>query len=97
MFLEHKISKDLLGMHERKVKAIVDWPAPKLVSELRSFLGLANHYQKFFQWYCRKVAPLTDLLKKDQKWTWNVPCQEAFKEVKVALHEKEMLAAVHCL
>jgi len=51
-------------MDERKVNAIMDWARPKSVSELRSFLGLANYYQKVIQGYSRRVAPLTDLLKR---------------------------------
>ena len=63
MFLEHKISKDLVRMDERKVKEILDWPRPKLVSKLRSFVGLADYYRKFIRVYSRKVASLTDLSK----------------------------------
>ena len=54
-------------MDERKVKAIIDWPPPSKVTELRSSLGLANYYEKFIQGYSKKVAPLIDLLKKDKK------------------------------
>ena len=47
MFLGHKVSKGLVKMDERKVQAILDWPPPNKVTELRSFLGLANYYEKF--------------------------------------------------
>lgn len=53
-------------MDERKVRAIVEWTAPTKVSELRSFLGLANYYQRFVKNYSRIVASLTDLLKMDK-------------------------------
>jgi hypothetical protein len=46
------------------VKAIHDWLAPKTVSKLQSFLGLANYYRKFIASYAKKAALLTDLLKK---------------------------------
>ena len=55
-------------MDERKVQAILDWLSPSKVTELRSFLGLANYYRKFVQGYSKKVAPLTDLPKKDKNW-----------------------------
>ena len=42
MFLGHKISRGLVRMDERKVKTILDWPKPKLISVLRSFLRVAN-------------------------------------------------------
>ena len=49
MFLRQKISRDCVRMDERKVEAILDGPTPKLVSELRAFLGLANYYQNSFK------------------------------------------------
>ena len=54
-------------MDERKVQAILNWPPPSKVAELRSFLGLAKYYRKFIQGYSKKVAPLIDFLKKDKK------------------------------
>ena len=48
LFLGHKIYKSLVMMDERKVQAIFDWPPPSKVTELRSSLGLANYYRKFF-------------------------------------------------
>ena len=59
---------------EGKVQAILNWPSPSKVTELKSFLGLANYYRKFIQGYSKKVAPLTDLLKKDKKWVWTDAC-----------------------
>ncbi|XP_016172403.1 uncharacterized protein LOC107614784 [Arachis ipaensis] len=48
-----------------KVKAIKEWELPNKVSELRSFLGLANYYRRFIKGYSAKAASLTDLLKKN--------------------------------
>ena len=65
-----------------KVKAIREWAAPKNVSELRSFLGLANYYRRFVERYSRKVTALIDLLKKGEKWCWSSQCQKAFEGLK---------------
>ena len=67
LFLGRKVNKGLMMIDERKVQAILYWPPPSKVAELQSFLGLANYYRKFIQGYSKKVAPLTDLLKKDKK------------------------------
>jgi hypothetical protein len=64
LFLSHRISLRKILMDEGKVKAIHDWLAPKTVSKLQSFLGLANYYRKFIASYAKKAALLTDLLKK---------------------------------
>jgi hypothetical protein len=68
LFLGHRISLGKILMDQGKVKVIHDWPAPKTVLELRSFLGLANYYRKFIAAYAKKAAPLIDLLKKEASW-----------------------------
>ena len=64
-FLGHKIGEGQIRMDERKVQAVIDWPTPTKVTELRSFLGLANYYRRFMKGYSNIVSPLIDLLKKD--------------------------------
>ena len=90
-FLGHWVSQGQIRMDEKKVEAILDWPAPTKVADLRSFLGLANYYRKFIKSYSKKVNPLTDLLKKDQKWAWNDECQEAFEKLKSAVASEPVL------
>jgi hypothetical protein len=64
------ISLGKILMDEGKVKTIHGWPAPKSMSKLRSYLGLANYYRKFIATYYKKATPLTNLLKKEVKWRW---------------------------
>lgn len=90
-FLGHVISQGMVKMDKRKVEAIIDWPAPTKVAELRSFLGLANYYRKFIQGYSKKVNVLTDLLKKDHVWEWNDECEAAFEELKIAVASEPVL------
>ena len=66
-------------MDERKVQAVNDWLAPNKVTELQSFLGLAKYYWRFITGHSKIVSPLTDLLKKDRAWDWDVGCQMALK------------------
>ena len=46
-FLGLYISPDGVHMDETKTKAITEWPVPKTVKDIRSFLGLANFYRHF--------------------------------------------------
>ena len=43
-FLSMIVGRDGIKMDQTKVKAILDWPEPKNVKGVRSFLGLANFY-----------------------------------------------------
>ncbi|KAJ7968029.1 Retrotransposon protein, putative, Ty3-gypsy subclass [Quillaja saponaria] len=84
-FLGHIIEEGRVRMDLDKVKAIQEWKTPTSVTELRSFLGLANYYRRFVEGYSRKAAPLTELLNKGTVWHWGEPCQTAFEDMKLAM------------
>lgn len=58
------ISNQGLSVDPAKIAAIQQWPEPKSVKEVRSFLGLAGYYRKFIHHYATIAGPLTDLLRK---------------------------------
>ena len=61
------------------------------MTELRSFLGLANYYRRFIKGYSNIVSPLTDLLKKDRVWDWDIECRMAFESLKQAISKESVL------
>ena len=81
-FLEMIVGKDGIKMDQEKVKAVLDWPAPSNIKGVRSFLGLANFYQRFIQDYAQVERPLNDLLKKDVVFEWTETQQYAFDTLK---------------
>ncbi|CAL1380625.1 unnamed protein product [Linum trigynum] len=91
-FLGHIIGGGKLKMDEAKVEAIRGWEPPTRVTELRSFLGLANYYRRFIKGYSALAAPLTDLLKKNKAWEWLDRCREAFEALKNAVTKEPVLA-----
>jgi hypothetical protein len=57
-----------------KVSAVLEWPTPKSVPEVRSFLGLAGYYQKFVQDFSKIARPLAKLTRKSERFVWNNDC-----------------------
>ncbi|RVW26159.1 Retrovirus-related Pol polyprotein from transposon 297 [Vitis vinifera] len=90
-FLGHNISAGLIRMDKGKVQAIMEWTVPTKVTELRSFLGLANYYRRFIKGYSKRVSPFTNLLKKDNSWDWSMQCQMAFEGLKEAISTELVL------
>ncbi|GBN25970.1 Retrovirus-related Pol polyprotein from transposon 17.6, partial [Araneus ventricosus] len=46
-YLGHIISADGVKIDPEETKAVVDWPRPETVHDLRSFLGLCTYYRRF--------------------------------------------------
>jgi Reverse transcriptase (RNA-dependent DNA polymerase) len=63
-FLRYNLSPEGLTMSDEKVKAIQDWPEPRKVRDIQSFLGFANFYRHFIHDYSRITVPLTRLTRK---------------------------------
>jgi len=48
-YLGHIVSKEGISVDPQKIEAVTQWPRPKNVMEVRSFLGLASYYQSSFE------------------------------------------------
>ena len=67
-FVGYMVSKAGIDMDPSRVSAILEWPTPKLVKEVQSFLGFANFYPKFILHYSSLSTPLTSLTRKGVKF-----------------------------
>jgi transposase InsO family protein len=91
-YLGHVVSKDGVKVDPRKTAAVINWPPPTNLAELRSFLGLATYFRKFLRDFARMAMPLHRMTRKGVPWDWTSTCQTAFDDIKQALTEAPCLA-----
>ena len=85
------VTKEGISTSNRKIEAVLKIPPPQSLTELRSFLGIVNHYRKFVPLLADLSDPLNHLLKKDTPWQWSQECQESFEKLKEALTSTTVL------
>ena len=91
-YLGYVVSESGISADASKVKAVRDFPAPKNLKQLRSFLGLASYYRRFIPRFSQVAAPLFGLTRKDTPYQWSESCQETFEKLKKMLTEAPVLA-----
>jgi hypothetical protein len=91
-FLGHTISGDGISVDPSKVQEVMDWKPPATVHQIRSFLGLAGYYRRFIPDFSRIAKPMTELLKKGVKFSWDQNCDDAFHILRDHLTTAPVLA-----
>ncbi|MBW0562542.1 hypothetical protein O181_102257 [Austropuccinia psidii MF-1] len=79
-------------MNSSKVKQILDWPQPRNIKDLPSFLGFSNFYCCFIKNYSKKITSLTSLLKKDSPFIFNEEALSQFQALKEAFTSAPILS-----
>ena len=83
-YLEYSLFPSGLTISDDKVKIIQDWPEPKKVKDIQSFLGFVNFYYQFIFNYSDIVILLICFIWKDISWKFNSSCHDAFNSLKKA-------------
>ena len=78
-------------MDNDKLKAIQEWPSPRNLHEVRSFIGLCSYYRRFIQGFATLPGPLHELTKKKVKFQWTSKEESAFQALKEKLMTKPLL------
>ena len=81
------IGAEGVEMDPRKVAAISDFERPKLVAEVRSFLGMCNWSARFIKNHADIAKPLRQLTSKElsPSFNWDRQCEKAFQTIKSAM------------
>ncbi|HBS53358.1 MAG TPA: hypothetical protein DD806_05115 [Flavobacterium sp.] len=93
-YLGHIITEKGIKPNPEKIQCIVNYPNPKDVKTLQSFLGLANYYRRFIPKMSEIIKPLTSLLCKKNPYIWNSSCQNSFEILKQKLSNAPILQYV---
>ena len=84
-FLGHVLTREGIEVQPQKVEAVQNWPAPRSLTELRSFLGLCSYYRRFIDGFADIAAPLHALTRKNAQFQWTSEQDEAFARLKERL------------
>jgi hypothetical protein len=90
-YLGHVISKEGVAVDLEKIQSIMDWPTPKDVYDIGSFMGMTRYYRRFIKGFYKIGFPITSLHKKGVKFIWTSECEEIFQEIKYLLTNAPVL------
>jgi hypothetical protein len=90
-FLGFVIGPDGLRVGDSKIQVIRDWPTPRRVKDVQSFLGFTNFYGRFIALYVDTTVPLTRRTHKNVPWVRSPQCEDAFQLLKTAFTSAPIL------
>lgn len=101
-FLGFLVTHKGIQTNPKKVEAIVNFPYPNTLKDLRSFLGLSGYYRRFVKDYAKIAKPLTNLLRGEEgrisrnqssrkKIELNESAKTAFDKLKKILSSRDVI------
>ena len=90
-YLGHIISEEGISVDPENIEAIMNWPTPINVTDVRSFMGLVGYYRRFTEGFSRVAHAITSLQKKGMKFEWTLRCEKSFQQLKNILTSAPVL------
>ena len=91
-YLAHIISGEGVKVDTSKLEVVKNWPVPKTVKQVKSFLGFIGYYRKYIYQFAKKATVLHNLLRKEVNWEWTDQCQKAFELLRDSMLSAPILA-----
>ena len=90
-FFGHHFSADGISADDKKVASLINASPPKNVTEVRSFLGLAQYLARFIKDFASISAPIRQHTHQNVKWVWGPEQQHAFDCLKARMATPEVM------
>lgn len=90
-FLGYTIEDGTIKPSELKTMAVEKFPVPSSKKGLQRFLGLTSYFRRFIESYAVIAKPLSDVLRKDVKFSMGDVELAAFQQLKAALGSAPVL------
>ena len=91
-YLGHIITPSRLKTSPRLTSAVLEFPRPSNVHEVRRYLGMSSYYRRFICNFAKIAQSLHNLTCKGASFEWSAKCEEAFKLLKEQLATPLVLA-----
>jgi len=90
-YLGHTVKNGTIRPTDKKIQAVTRFPEPTTTKMVQSFLGLTGYFRKFVPLYATMARPLTQLLRDNAKFRFEVDQKDAFERLKRALTNDPVL------
>ncbi len=90
-FLGYVVNEFGIHTMNDKIKAVAEFPQPKSIDNVRSFVWVAGYFKAFIKDFAARASPLNQLLKKDVPFQWLPAQQSSFEDLKKALTQAPVL------
>ncbi|TFY51092.1 hypothetical protein EVJ58_g10744 [Rhodofomes roseus] len=96
VYLGHIVSGEGIRPNPDKISAVLSWPRPQTITQVRGFLNLAGYYRRFIKSMAKLARPILDLLKgnprKGSNVEWTPECEQSFRILKEKLTSPPLLS-----
>ena len=92
-YLGYIVSREGIAPDPDKIQAVVSWPVPKSLSEVRSFTAMCSYNRNHIRGFAEIARPLYDLMKKGRQFEWRDSQPGAFDQLKKCLVSAPILAS----
>lgn len=90
-FLGFIISYNLVEMDPERIATVTEWPRPKTVKEVQSFLGFCNFYRRFIKDYSDVAMAMTEVTGSKSPFQWTEACEKSFQNMKAEFAKSPLL------